>query len=170
MTQDRSNRGEAELLALLRRLDIPYRLYEHEAFSTVEEADERGLVMPGLNLKCLLNKDKKTGIFYLVILEDHRKLDVKLFGALTGWKKTTFASADELYDKLGLTPGSVSPLGLVNNDGHDVVLVLEKAVTDAADDTLLNFHPCRNTATMGIAKADFVRLAEELGNPIVWER
>ncbi|QNL44832.1 prolyl-tRNA synthetase associated domain-containing protein [Oscillibacter hominis] len=168
--EQRKNRGGEELLALLKRLNIRYELYEHEAFFTVEEAEQLGLVMPGLNLKCLLIKDKKTLRFYLVVLEDHRQLDSRHFAKSTGWRRPTFAGADELYEKLGLTPGSVSPLGLVNNREHDVVLVLERAVLDADGQELLNFHPCRNTATMGIRKCDFLRLVEELGNPVVWEQ
>lgn len=170
LVEQRQNRGGEELLALLKRLDIRYELYEHEAFFTVEEAESRGLVMPGLNLKCLFLKDKKTLRFYLVILEDHRQLDSKHFAKSTGWRRPAFAGEEELYEKLGLTPGSVSPLGLVNNQEHDVVLVLERAVLNAGDQELLNFHPCRNTATMGIRKCDFLRLVEELGNPVVWER
>lgn len=168
MTQQ-ENQGEEKLMALLAELGAAYELYEHEACYTVQEADEQQLRLPGLNLKCLLNKDKKTGVFYLLILEGHRKMEARHFKRITGWKETSFAAPDELYEKMKLTAGSVTPFGLINDEKHEIILVLEKSISEAADDELLNFHPCRNTATIGIKKADFIQLIERLGNEIIWE-
>src|SRR5574344_2942467 len=99
------DKKETEILKLLKDLNIAYKIYEHEAIKTVEEADEKDLIMPGLNLKNLLVKDKKNKVFYLVILDDHKALDMKKFKELIGSKKTTFASSEELLELLNLVPG-----------------------------------------------------------------
>ena len=161
--------NEKRLYALLDKLGITYTVHRHQAFYTVAEADEKGYVLPGLNLKNLFIRDKKTGEHYLVILDDHRRLDFKAFGEIAGWKKGTFAGDEELMACLGLTPGSVSPFGLINDMGREVIVVLERAVAAAPEDALVNFHPNVNTATIAMKKKDFLRFLEHMGNRVVME-
>lgn len=162
--------AEARLYALFGELGIEYVKYEHPAFCTVEEGEALGVgTLPGLNLKNLLLREKKGGQYYLVIIDDHRQLDFKLFKEFTGWKKPNFASAEELKDTLGLEAGGVTAFGLINDRLHRVIVVLGRCVAEAAEDTLVNFHPLRNTATVGIKKVDFLRFLEHLGCPVIRE-
>ena len=155
---------------VLDSLGIPYEIHHHQAFFTVAEADEKGYARPGLNLKNLFIKKKKDTKWYLVILEDHRRLDFKAFREITGWgNKVTFASDEELMEHLGLTPGSVSPFVLLNYQKRQVAVVLDKAIAEASDGTYVNFHPNVNTATISLTKSDFIRFLEQQGNPIIWE-
>ena len=94
---------------------------------------------------------------------------MKRFKALIGWSQVRFASAEELMDCLGLIPGSVSPFGLVSADPEGVTVVLGKEITEAADTEPVNFHPNRNTATLSLSKADFVRFLEYMKCPVIWE-
>lgn len=106
----------------------------------------------------------------MVILEDHRHMDEKHFKDLTGWGKIRFAQEKEMWELLRLTPGSVSPFGLLSDKDHRVTVVLEKLITDAAEDELVNFHPNRNTATLSLKKRDFLKFLESIGTDVIFER
>lgn len=163
---------ETRLYQILEEIGITeYTVHEHEAIYTSQEAEDAGLIFPGLNLKNLLLKDKKDNKFYLVILDDRRKMDRRHFKALTGWSsKVTFADAEELMELLGLTPGSVSPFGLIFDEEKKVTVVLEKAITYAPETELVNFHPNRNTATLSLSKRDFLRFLDFAGNLVIFEK
>ena len=161
---------EAELYAVFQKIGITeYRVHEHKAIFSTREAEEEGLTMPGLNLKNLLIKDKKTEHFYMIVLEDHRQMDAKHFKTLTGWGKIRFANEEEMWDLLRLTPGAVSPFGLLNDKDHRVTVVLERLITRAPDEELVNFHPNRNTATLSLRKADFLKFLDYMGTEIIFE-
>lgn len=163
--------SEEQLYEVLKETGITdYQVHEHQAIFTSQEAEDAGLIMPGLNLKNLLVKDKKTGKFYLLILDDHRHMDEKHFKAITGWSKIRFARAEELLELTGLTPGSVSPFGLINDTEHQITVVLEKKITDAAEDTPVNFHPNRNTATLSLSKKDFLKFLDYIDCDVIFEQ
>ena len=70
---------------------------------------------------------------------------------------------------LGLTPGSVSPFGLINDLQHRVIVVLAKSIGQAAGDMTVNFHPNDNTATLSLTKNDFLKFLEHMGNTVIFE-
>lgn len=162
--------NEAKLYEIFEEIGITdYHIIEHKAVFTSREAEEELPELPGLALKNLLVREKKSGRYFLIILDDHRRLDMKRFKALTGWGQVRFASAEELMDCLGLIPGSVSPFGLVSAEPGAVTVVLGKEITEAADTEPVNFHPNRNTATLTLSKADFIRFLEYVNCPVIWE-
>lgn len=162
--------NEARLYEVFEEIGITdYNIIEHKAVFTSQEAEEELPHLAGLALKNLLVREKKSGRYFLIILDDHRRLDMKQFKALTGWGQVRFASAEELMECLGLIPGSVSPFGLVSAEPGSVIVVLGKEVADAADTELVNFHPNRNTATLAMSKADFVRFLTYINCPVIWE-
>lgn len=161
---------EKELYESLERLGInDYTVREHPPLFSVEDVIENDCMMPGLNFKNLLIKDKKADKYYLVIIEDSRHMGNKYYKGFTGWGKIRFAHPEELHEKMALKPGSVSPYGLLNNDERDIVVVVDKSIREADDQELINFHPNRNTATLTLRKFQFVKFLESLGNPIIWE-
>lgn len=162
--------NEKRFFDTLEELDIrDYKIYEHEALFSVKQEGAEELMFPGINLKNLLIKDKKSGEFYLMILEDHRRLDFDSFKKLTGAKKTRFANEDELWDLMKITPGSVTPYTIFNDVENRVKVILGREITEAFEDTLLNFHPCRNTATISVAKRDFLRIIRKMGHEPMFE-
>ena len=163
--------GEARLYQIFEEIGITdYEIHEHQAVFTIAEIDEVGLDMPGLNLKNLLIKDKKDNQFYMVILDDHRHMDMKHFQELTGWsKKVRFANEEELMELLHLAPGSVSPFGIIHDRNHQVVVVLGREITAADEDALVNFHSNRNTATLSLKKSDFLRFLRHQETKLILE-
>jgi len=166
------NEREARLYQVFDEIGITeYTVHDHEAIYTSQEAEEAGLIFPGLNLKNLLLRDKKDNRFYLVILDDRRKMDRRHFKELTGWSsKVAFASPEQMMELLGLTPGSVSPFGLIFDREKRVTVVLEKSITYAPETEPVNFHPNRNTATLSLSKRDFLRFLDFAGNPVIFEK
>lgn len=161
---------EKDLYAKLKELGITdYTIREHPPLFSVEDVIANDCMMPGLNFRNLLIKDKKAETYYLVILEDSRKMENKYFKEFTGWGKIRFAHPEELYEKMGLKPGSVSPYGLLNNAEHDIIIVVDHAIARANEDEFINFHPNRKTATLTVKKHQFVKYLESLGNKIIWE-
>lgn len=160
-------KNDEKLIKTLEKLNINYKIYEHEPIKTVKDADEKNLVMPGLNLKNLLVKDKKNNEFYLVILDDHKQFDSKKFKEKTNTKKISFASEEELYSLLKLTPGEVGPFGLINEEENKIKVVFDEDLKNASEEELVNFHPNRNNATLALTKKDFEKYLNYLEKGII---
>jgi len=170
MTYEAKNQDEARLYDILDQLGInDYKVYEHKPFYGAADAEEEFYTLPGHNLKNLLVKDKKSDNFYMIIINDQMKMDEKHFKAVTGWGKVRFSTEDEMWDLLKLTPGSVTPFSLFNDTDKRITVVIGEELRDAAGDDLVNFHPCRNTATLALKKSDFMKFIDYIGNPVIVE-
>ena len=162
--------NEKRLYEILDELNITdFEVHEHEALFSVFQEGAEDLLFPGINLKNLLIKDKKADHYYLVVLEDHRRMDQKHFKQLTGWGKNRFAFPEELWDLMKLKPGSVTPYGLFNDTEKKITVVLGNEIVSAGDEEVLNLHPCRNTATISIRKRDFMKILDYFGNEVILE-
>jgi Ala-tRNA(Pro) deacylase len=154
---------EATVVARLRELGIAYTRHEHPAVATVEEAETHWADIDATHCKNLFLRNQKGNRHYLVILTASKKADLKAVADQIGDGKLSFASAERLMTHLGLTPGSVSPFGLINDRAHAVRVVLDRDLKAA---TRLSFHPNINTVTFTVAAADFARFLEACGNPV----
>lgn len=162
---------EQKVYDVLDELGIVYDVHHHEAVFTVDEVVETGNLMPGMNVKNLVIKDKKSGEHYLVIIDDFRRLDFKHFAELTGWsKKARFADDEDLMKYLGLTAGSCSLFGLVNDEEKHMIVVLGKEIGEVDPDTIINFHPNVNTATISLKISDMFRFLDHRGNRVINEK
>lgn len=162
---------EDKLYQILNELEIAYNVVEHEAVFTMEEAEELDAQLPGYSPKNMLVKDKKSKLYYLVVLDSQRRLDEKELKPVAGWNKIRFAGPEDLMEILGLEPGSVSPFGLVNDGAVDQIaaVVMDKKITSLKDSDLLTFHPCRNTASLILSKSDLVKFLESLKARVIFE-
>lgn len=140
---------------------IRYELIEHKAVFTCD--DVLDVEIPGATLKNLFVRDKGSERFYLVVLPDHKRLDMKNLERLVGSKKLTFGKPPELMEKLGIEPGSVSPLCLLNNPERDVKIFIDREGWEAP---VVNIHPNKNTASIVLDRENFRRLIESLGAEI----
>ncbi len=146
-------------------LDIPFTRHEHPAVATVAEAEQYWSGIDALHAKNLFLRDQKGLRHFLVVLAFTRRADLRALGATFGAGKQGFASPDRLMNYLGLTPGSVSPFGLVNDPAHLVELAIDVAVRDAPR---VAFHPNVNTATLVLSGADFRRYLVAVGHEVHW--
>lgn len=150
--------------ALLDRLGIAHPTLEHPPLYTVEDSRALRGEIGGGHIKNLFLKDKG-GNFFLVTAEEDSPLDLKTIDKVIGAKgRVSFASAEQLMTHLGILPGSVSPLALVNDTGQAVRFILEKKL---ARYDILNVHPLVNTRTTSLARDDLFRYVEATGHETV---
>ena len=154
-----------QVLDHLKKLGIDFKLHEHEAFFTVAEADAFHKGMEGGFSKNLFLRNKKGDQHYLYILESHKRAELKALAKKIGESKLSLASPERLMKWLKLTPGSVGPFGLLNDQEKHVKLLLD---TDLLKHNTLYYHPNRNTATLEISKEGFLRVLESLGCQLTW--
>src|SRR3989344_571076 len=107
-----------DVYQLLKTLDIPYDKFEHPAVFTNEQSEKINIPEVKLNAKNLFLRAEKTHQFYLLTIKHNKRADLKAFAKQVGEKGFSFGSADELKKLMELTPGSVSPLGLIHDVNH----------------------------------------------------
>lgn len=162
--------AEKRVYEVLDSLGLEYEVHHHEAVFTVDEVVETGNMMPGMNVKNLVIKDKKSGDHYMVIIDDFRRLDFKHFAQVTGWsKKARFADDEDLMKYLGLTAGSCSLFGIINDEEAHVKVVLGKEICQADPEEIINFHPNINTATISLKIKEMWRFLESRDNEVIKE-
>lgn len=152
---------EQPVYSVLERLGISWQRYEHPPVFTVEEAEEHWKPITATHCKNLFLRNQKGTTHYLVVLEHTKRADLKALASKIGDDRLSFASPERLQKYLGLTPGAVSPFGLVHDGARDVRVILDADLKNA--DTVA-FHPNVNTATITLSFADFQRFLEDRGN------
>lgn len=144
----------------LKERHIASRSIEHLPVFTTADAEKYWKDLQGLHCKNLFLKSRKNEQFYLLILAVSKRADLSKLGRLLD-DKITVASPDELWRKLQLKPGSVSPFGLLNNKEQDVMVLIDEEVWNAP---LVGFHPNINTATLELSGQDFQRFLQGFSN------
>ena len=146
-------------------LGIPYDRYEHPPVFTGDEAALHWAAIPGTQVKNLFLRNKKGDRHYLAILEIHKQADLRRLVKIVGDDRLSFASAERLMAHLGVTPGSVSPFGLINDEARRVIVMVDEDLRRAER---LLLHPNINTATVTISGQDLERFLVWRGNPLKW--
>ena len=149
---------ESMIYQLLDELKISYARLDHEPIFSVIEAAEKGVVLPGQQVKNLFLKNKKGCQFYLVILRDEKTADIKHLAEILDEKRLSFANDKELEELLQAEPGAVTPFGLLFDKEKKVQLIVDEEVDP---NLTVGFHPFVNTTTLNIAYADFLRFLEK---------
>ena len=140
-----------KLLAALDDLGLNTSTLHHEAVFRVGEGEGIKDQLPGAHTKNLFLKDDK-GQLWLISAEQTTQINLKALPKIISSGRLSFGSPERLYDALGVVPGSVTALALINDPRHKVIFVLDKVLADAG---IVNFHPLTNTATTALSQADF---------------
>ena len=157
------------LLAQLDSWGISYVLHEHVPLRTVEEskAVEDDLMVPGenaLRLKNLYLRDRKKRN-YLISLQQDREIDLKVLGAELGVGGLSFGSADRLMQFLGIRPGAVSPLAMINGVEQGGRFIMDAQARDAE---VIYMHPLVNDRTVAMPRADMMTFLKKINVPPDW--
>lgn len=142
---------------------IPYEKYEHEPLFTAEDGLKLRKTQSGGHAKNLFLRSKKEKNYYLVVIEISKRANLKALAQTLGQSDFTFASPEELLDILGVTPGSVSPFALINDQVHKLQVIVDM---DLLREQKVYFHPNINTATLGIAATDFLKFLNACGHNV----
>lgn len=156
-----------DLFAALDALAISHTTVRHPPLFTVEQSQTLRGTIPGGHTKNLFLRDKKSVLYLVVALED-ALIDLKGLHRLLGATgRFSFGSADLLREVWGVTPGSVTPFGAINDTGGRVTVVLDAAMMEHE---MLNFHPLDNTMTTSIKRDGLVKFLDSTGHPPRIER
>jgi Ala-tRNA(Pro) deacylase len=154
---------EESLKKWLENMGIKYKLHSHPAVYTVPEAKIHCGHIQGTHCKNLFLINKKLIEYYLVTIPHNKRLDLKKFRKLVGAPKIRFVDKDGLWDVLKITPGAVSPLGLVNDTLNKTIFYVDHEVWDAE---IICCHPNVNYETLQLSKANFHNLIKATKNKI----
>ena len=133
---------------------------EHEPVYNMEEAGRLELPYPESDAKNLFVRDDKKRNYYLITVKGDKRVDLKEFRRQHSLRALSFASPEDLSVIMGLTPGSVTPLGILNDSGRRVHFYLDAEFAG----NKIGVHPNDNTATVWMQAEDLLRLIQEHGN------
>ena len=150
-----------EIYTLLDKRNIWHEVTEHKAVYNMAEVAEIPLPYPEADAKNLFIRDDKKRNYYLITVKGDKRVDLKAFRQQNGTRPLTFASDQNLMDILGLIPGAVTPLGLLNDREHKVTFWLDKSFLEGSG--LIGVHPNDNTATLWLRTQDLITLLEDHG-------
>jgi Ala-tRNA(Pro) deacylase len=150
-----------DLDTFLREHGIAAPRFDHAAVMTVEESERLVPKLPAMKTKNLFLRDKKGARHFLVTVRHDLAVDLNVLGAALDAGRLGFASPERLQKHLGITPGSVSLLALINDRAGAVEFVIDRALWEA---DAVQAHPLVNTATMVLAHADLERFVAATGH------
>src|SRR5512133_1376081 len=134
---------------------------DHPPVFTIDEVERLVPPLDGAATKNLFLRDKRGARQALVVVGANKPVDLRALAASTGFERPSFGSADRLKRCLGIEPGSVSLLALVNDPGHVVEVFIDRDlwVADA-----IHCHPLVNTATLSVRHGDVERFLAATGH------
>ena len=151
-----------DIYQILAEHQIEYERCDHPPVFTVEEARRLTPCLPGAKTKNLFICDHKSKKHFLIVLEAHKRIKLKTLAEVLSVKKVRFASPERLMQYLGITPGAVSLLAVVNDQEKAVEVVIDSHLWKSAKAFLC--HPLVNTATLVISQHDIERLLNSTGH------
>lgn len=152
------------VLKVLKEMGVAFEMEEHPPVFTIDEMDQIGISDRGLVVKNLFLRDAKGKRHFLVVLHKDKQADLKKIQEVIGCTKLSFASEDRLKNHLNLTKGSVTPLGVINDETCCVEVLMDADLLGARR---LGVHPNDNRATVWISYEDLVKIITEHGNNII---
>ena len=90
----------------------------------------------------------------------NKRVDLKGFHRQHGLRALSFASTEELFSIMELTPGAVTPLGILNDTESRVHFYLDEEFIG----NKIGVHPNDNTATIWMQADDLMGLIQKHGN------
>ena len=157
--------NEAPVYAALAALHIPYERYAHPAAMTMRDCAEYDIDRGATHFKNLFLCNRQGTVFYLLMLVGDKLFKTKDVSNQLGVSRLSFASADQLQEELGLTPGAVTPLGLINDHDASVHVLLDR---DIASWEKAVVHPNVNTASIVLKTSDLLAFLAARKNPLTY--
>lgn len=151
----------SDLMAMFAELKIETTTLDHPPVFTVAESKDIKAAIPGGHTKNLFVKDKKDNVF-LIVAEGDAAIDLKRVHEKIGAQgRVSFGKPELLMELMGLTPGSVTPFGVINDTSNRIKVVLDAPMLEH---DILNYHPLLNDATTSIKRADLITFLKATGH------
>jgi Ala-tRNA(Pro) deacylase len=158
---------EIPVIDALSALGIAFERHEHPPIATAVGTEALWPDIDAVQTKNLFLTNQKRTCHYLVVLDHRKRANLRAVADQIGDGRLSFGSPERLMAHLGVTPGSVSALGLVHDADHSVRVCLDRELMQT---DRISFHPNINTATLVMTFADFERFLASCGNPVMFIR
>lgn len=155
--------NKQEVYDFLTSRGIEYEVTEHGAVFNMEEMSHVELPHPEADAKNLFVRDDKKRNYYLITVRGDKRVDLKKFREEHSTRQLSFASENDLMNLLGLIPGAVTPLGILNDSERKVKFLLDEELVNGG---LIGVHPNDNTATVWLKTTDLIDIVTEHGNEV----
>ena len=156
--------NKQEIYKFLKNKNICYEITEHKAVFNMKELEDVDLLYPELNGKNLFIRDDKKINYYLITIKGNKKINLKEFRKINNTRALSFASEDDLMNIMNLMPGSVTPLGILNDKELKIKFYIDKEFLN--EPQIIGVHPNENTATVWLKVDDLINIIKEHGNQV----
>lgn len=156
--------NKQEIYDFIKSKNIWYEITEHKTVYNMEELKELDIPYPEYDAKNLFVRDDKKRNYYLITVKGDKRIDLKEFRRKNETRPLSFASENDLLDIMNLKPGSVTPLGLLNDKNNKVLFYIDKDFMK--DKHIVGVHPNDNTATIWLKVEDLIEIIKEHGNKV----
>ena len=156
--------NKQEVYDHLRSMGIAFEITEHPAVWNMEDVAQLEMPHPEADAKNLFVYEDKTENYYLITVKGDKRVDLKALRKSQGTRQLKFAGEQALADILGLFPGAVTPLGVLNDEPCRVTFILDDYFLQPP--ALIGAHPNDNTATVWLKTEDLIRVIREHGNEL----
>ena len=156
--------NKEEICELIKEKGYWHEITEHKAVFTMDEVNDIYVPYPEYDAKNLFVRDDKKRNYYLITVKGNKKVDLKEFRKNNNTRPLSFASENDLMTILNLIPGSVTPLGLLNDQELKVSFYLDKEFLTGKE--IIGVHPNDNTATLWLKVEDLITLIKDHGNEV----
>lgn len=157
--------NKQQIYDYLQENSIWHEITEHKAVYNMAELAEVPCPYPEADAKNLFVRDDKKQNYYLITVKGEKRVNLKAFRKAQGTRNLSFASAEDLMERLALIPGAVTPLGVLNDETRSVKVFLDQDFLQ--EPGLVGVHPNENTATVWLKAEDLIRIIREHGNEVV---
>lgn len=156
--------NKKEIYDFIKNKNIWYEITEHKAVFNMDELSEIEIPYPEYDAKNLFVRDDKKRNYYLITVKGNKRVDLKEFRNNNNTRPLSFASEQDLMSIMNLIAGSVTPLGLLNDNELKVIFYLDKDFLNGKQ--IIGVHPNDNTATLWLKVTDLIDIIQEHGNQV----
>ena len=156
--------NKEEIYKLIKENGYWHKITEHKAVFTMDEVNDIYVPYPEYDAKNLFVRDDKKRNYYLITVKGNKIVDLKEFRKNNNTRPLSFASENDLMTILNLIPGSVTPLGLLNDQELKVNFYLDKEFLTGKE--IIGVHPNDNTATLWLKVEDLITLIKDHGSEV----
>ena len=153
-----------DIYSYLNSKNIWYEITEHKAVFNMAELSQIYIPYPEADAKNLFIRDDKKRNYYLITVKGDKRVDLKEFRKKNNIRALSFASENDLMNIMRLIPGSVTPLGILNDKEVKVKLFIDRDFLESPG--IIGIHPNENTATVWLKIEDLINIIKEHGNQV----
>lgn len=154
---------ELAVLTMLEKRGIHYERFEHGAASTMADIDAFDAGLNAAHCKNLFLANRQGTAFYLLIVAGAKPFRTAELSRQLNIARLQFGTPEQLMELLGLTPGSVSPMGLLNDTAKRVHVLIDREIKSWPK---ILVHPNVNTASLILHTDDLLNFLYESGNQV----